>query len=246
EGGVNVDRVRYTAAGNQINVSVQITIFGSGILDLNGFSDEIGPVTLVGGDISTGTGTVALGGTITSLPSTNSLSIISGHANLNATRAFNITNGIFSPDVQIDAEIIGVGGITKNGSGELSLNHSNSFAGLTTINAGILDVDDSFALGSTNSGTIVNNGGAVIVRSGSSVPLEPLTLNGTGFSSTTGALDGRFGSNAWAGTITLASDSTVSIINAPDILNLSGSITGPGGLTKTGAGTLIYSGGTLR
>lgn len=243
EGGANVDQVRYTVAGNQINVTVPITIYGSGILDLNGTSDEIGALTLLGGDVTTGTGTAGLGGNVTSLPSTNTLSIISGRVNLSGTRLFNITNGTFSPDVRIDAQVVGSGALTKNGIGELSLNSSNSYSGLTTVNAGVLDVDDSFALGGTNNGTVVNRDGSLVVRFNSHVGLEPLTLNGDGAAASIGALDGRFGSNSWAGAILINTNSTITVNSASDFLNLSGAISGAD-IFKEGLGTLLFSGNT--
>ncbi|HXJ76799.1 MAG TPA: autotransporter-associated beta strand repeat-containing protein, partial [Candidatus Dormibacteraeota bacterium] len=59
-----------------------------------------------------------------------------------------------------------------------------------------------------------------------------------------GALSSSSGSNSWAGTITLAGNTTVSAIATNDFLNLACAITGTGDLTKIGPGTMIMSGGT--
>jgi fibronectin-binding autotransporter adhesin len=52
----------------------------------------------------------------------------------------------------------GAGNLTKNGSGTLTLTGSNSYAGLTLINAGVLKITNGAALGLASPGTIVNSG----------------------------------------------------------------------------------------
>src|SRR5206468_12827908 len=106
---------------------------------------------------------------------------------------------------------------------------------------GFLDVDDSFALGSTNAGTIVNSGAVLALRFDVHVGLEPLTVSGPGILSVFGAVSSSFGSNSWAGAITLGTNTTISV-QTNDFLNLSGQISGTGDVTKIGPGTLIYSG----
>ena len=119
---------------------------------------------------------------------------------------------------------------------------ANTYSGFTTVNDGFLLVNNSLALGSTASGTAVFSGAVLALRFGVAVPAEPLTLAGTGQSSF-GALSSSFGSNSWAGTITLSSNATISV-DAGDFLNLSGAITGGFDITKTGTGTLTFSGST--
>jgi autotransporter-associated beta strand protein len=142
----------------------------------------------------------------------------------------------------MNAQLHGAGGFTKNGLGELSLNSSNTYSGLTTVNDGFLLVDATGALGSTASGTVVNSGAMLGVRFGVNVGNEPLTLAGTGQGSF-GALSSSFGSNTWLGTITLSADATI-YVDAGDTLQLFGSVTGPFDLTKTGTGQLYFSGDT--
>src|SRR6185503_17803171 len=119
---------------------------------------------------------------------------------------------------------------------------ANTYSGLTTVNDGFLLVDNSSALGTTANGTVVNSGGVLALRFGVDVPAEALTLAGTGQSGF-GALSSSFGSNSWAGNITLSSNATISV-ESGNFLNLLGSITGNFDITKTGTGTLIFSGGT--
>lgn len=239
-GGDGADIVRYTANG-QILSSVPITINSSGLLDLNNFTDDVGAITFSGGHVTTGTGTLQLFGNVTANANTNSFARIDGKMSISSTRTFDVAQGIFSPDLRIAAAISGASGITKIGRGEMSLTASNTYGGVTTVSAGLLVVDDSFALGATNAGTTVASGAILVLRFGSHVGLEPLTVNGPGrniFS----ALSSSFGSNSWDGTITLASSSTLAVLSAGNFLNVAGQITGAGDLTKIGPGTLIISG----
>lgn len=239
-GGNDADVVRETIA-NQINSAVPITINSSGLLDLNNVSDAIGALTLNGGHLTTGTGVASLTGTITATSTNTSPSLIEGRVSMALTRTFDVSEGPVSPDLQVSAEVDGAGGITKTGAGEMSLTASNNYAGVTTVNSGFLRLENSFALGATNSGTIVNSGGVLGLLFGIDVGLEPLTLNGPGGFGIFGALSSSFGSNSWAGAVTLATDSSISVFTN-NFLNLSGPISGAGGLRKIGPGTLIFSG----
>ena len=241
-GGDGADIVRYTANG-QLLSSVPITINSSGLLDLNNFTDDVGAITFSGGRVNTGTGTLQLFGNVTADANTNSFARIDGKMSISSTRTFDVAQGTFSPDLRIAAAVSGAGGITKIGPGEMSLTTSNTYGGVTTVSAGLLVVDDSFALGATNAGTTVASGAILDLRFGIHVGLEPLTLNGPGGFDIFGALSSSFGSNSWDGTITLASSSTLAVLESGDFLNLTGPIIGAGDLTKIGTGTLIFSGG---
>jgi fibronectin-binding autotransporter adhesin len=240
-GGDDVDVVRYVGTStSQILSSVPITINVSGLLDLNGHNDDIGPLTLNAGSVSTGTGTARLSGdvTATSDPSASEISGISGRVELSNTRTFNIAVTTLVPQLRISADVIGAGGILKIGEGYLALSGSNSYAGLTTVTNGRLWVEDTFALGSTNAGTIVSGDATIELLSSAHVTFEPLTLNSTAAA----AMQSRSTTNSWAGNIVLQTNSTIQTVAAAGSLTLFGAISGPGGLTKTGAGTLFFSG----
>jgi len=241
-GGSDADVVQELAP-NQINSSIPITINSSGLLDLNNFSDAIGALTFNGGHLSTGTGTATLTANVTANPHTNNLARIDGKVFVSSTRTYNVQEGIFSPDLLITASISGSGGINKTGPGEMSLTSSNTYTGVTTVGAGFLRLQDSSALGSTNSGTVVSNGAVLALLFDIHVGQEPLTLNGLGDFSFFGALHSDFGSNSWDGPITLGTNCVISV-TTNDFLNLSGAISGSGDVSKVGPGTLIYSGGT--
>jgi autotransporter-associated beta strand protein len=157
--------------------------------------------------------------------------------------------------------ISGSGSISMSGNGTVTLNASNTYTGATTVNSGILAVENRSALGSPAPGTpiTVNNGGQLAIL----VPLtnaEPWVLDGSGNGE--GALYKTNGATSLGGTITLGPDnpeiyvaagSTLSLTNPAGINGVSanailtlagngtGSITGP---VSLGAGSLIVSGGT--
>jgi autotransporter-associated beta strand protein len=237
----NTDIVRLLRV-SQLPDDTDITINASGLLDLNGFGENVRNIILNGGDIATGVASLLPVGDITVNANTNSQAIISGRLSVLSNPIINVTGHNFSPDLRIDAQLIGGGGFTKNGVGEVSLTAANSYTGQTTVNDGLLIVRNSLALGTTAGGTVVNSGAVLDLDSGVAIGAEALTLAGAGQGSL-GALHSASGSNSWAGNITLSSNATISV-DAGDFLNLSGGINGAFDITKTGTGTLIFSGGT--
>lgn len=237
----NTDIVRWLRCC-QLPDDTEITINSSGLLDLNGFGENVGDLVFNGGDITTGAGSILPIGNITVNSNNNSQAIISGRMSVLSNPIIDVTGHFFSPDLNITAVLFGSGGFTKNGVGEVGLTASNSYSGLTTVNDGFLIVDNSFALGTTSSGTIVNTGAVLALRFDAQVPAEALTLAGTG-QSAFGALSSSFGSNSWAGNITLGADAHVTV-DSGDFLNLSGGIGGAHNLTKQGTGTLLFTGGS--
>jgi fibronectin-binding autotransporter adhesin len=239
--------VRYMAGGSQLHSSVPITIYGSGLLDLNGFSDDIGALTFFGGDLATGAGVATLAGNVTVGLSTNTAVFMSGIIQMTGTRTFNVqdSSGLLT-DIIVTAQVRGAGGLTKTGLGRMALTSSNSYSGLTTVSAGRLHAVNSFALGATSAGTTVAADANLTLEGGVHVGLEALALNGDGspLSGIGGALASVSGSNSWAGTITLATESWI-YLDSGDTLNLTGIITGPGRLRVFGhrtSGPLIFSG----
>ena len=237
----NTDIVRWLRS-TQLPDTTDITINASGLADLNGFGQNVRNIIFNGGDIDTGTGSVLPTGDITVNRNTNSQAIISGRMSVLSNPIIDVTGHNFSPDLKIDAQLFGAGGLTKNGVGEVSLTASNSYTGLTTVNDGYLEVDNSFALGTTAGGAVVNSGATLALRFNSHVAGEALTMAGIG-DGFFGALSSSFGSNSWSGNVTLSAGTTV-YVDSGDFLNLSGAVGGGFNLIKTGSGTLLFSGGT--
>lgn len=134
--------------------------------------------------------------------------------------------------------IAGTTGLTKTGTGTLTINTANSFTGPVNITAGTVVV-----------GSLANTGTASALGAGSTITLgntgSPATLRITGATSATNR------------PLVLNSDVTFDITQAAGVHTQSGVITGGGGLRKTGPGTLrlnalntytdstIVEGGTL-
>jgi autotransporter-associated beta strand protein len=249
-----------------------LTTSGPGTLVLPGANSYAGITTVLGGvlDVQTPAAlgnnpslTVAAAGTLqldgTGLNFGKTLSLSGTLANLNgnntwsgnigtpaATSTVNVGTG---QSLTLSGIISGAGGLTVNtsGSGTLILTNANTYTGATIIKGGIVVVQNRTALGSALGGTVVSSGATLQVQGGLTIA-EPITLNGVGAASTTGALESVAGTNTWTGTVSLAGASTIAIDAGQ--LTIGGIISGKGSLTEAGAGSLIvsalntYTGGT--
>jgi fibronectin-binding autotransporter adhesin len=117
--------------------------------------------------------------------------------------------------------ISGSGGLTKQGSGTLTFDNANTYTGVTTLNAGTLALSGSGSLASSTALSLANVVGAIF------------DISGVTSGSTIGSLagGGTTGGNVVLGTKTLTVGDSTST-------TYSGVISGSGGLTKQGSGTL--------
>ena len=242
-GGERVSLIK----NNQIADNAPITLNKSGLLALNGMVDTVGALTFYGGAVETTSfGLLTLNGDIL-VHATNQTAAIRGQLSLGgAMRQIDTAGAGAAPDLLIAAAIAdgaGSGGMTKLGDGVLTLGGSNAFTGVMLVNDGELVLENSFALGATNSGALVHGHALLTVQSNVHIPREPLTLNSPG-SQGLGALRSRFGTNSWLGDILLGTNTIVNVVDLTDVLSLAGAIGSPSGasLTKVGAGTLVFSG----
>ena len=233
-----------------------------------GFNSGAGGFVLGGSTYTVGTGGVTNNSTATqtinnalTLSSAQTWSATAGDLRFGGA----INNGGFgltiagSSRTTANGAIGGSGGITKIGAGALTLTAANSYTGATSISAGVVNIQNASALGSTVAGTTVSSGAALQLQGGVAVGAEALTLNGSGIASD-GALRNISGNNSFAGAITFGSAATIAsdagtltlsgtLANGGFGVNVSGSgnvvangvISGTGGLTKNGAGTLTLS-----
>jgi fibronectin-binding autotransporter adhesin len=154
----------------------------------------------------------------------------------------------------------GVVGLTKIGTGILTLTAANTYSGTTTINAGTLQVGTGTTTGTLGSGPVVNNANLVFNRSdnvtlpGGLSGAGTLTQAGTGTLTITGAMSysgpvnvnngilqlgtGDAGGGGLSGPI---ANQTEIIVNRTDTITLGGPITGSGSITLI-AGKLILAG----
>ncbi|WP_415122501.1 autotransporter outer membrane beta-barrel domain-containing protein [Paraburkholderia sp.] len=117
------------------------------------------------------------------------------------------------------ASIGGGGNVVKAGAGVLNLAGSNTYAGGTTISGGTIQVGSDAGLGAA-AGTLTLDGGTLRTTAGMTIT-RATTLGASGGTFETATPDPQ---------------------DPTQYLAFAGPVSGSGGLTKTGAGTLILSG----
>lgn len=133
------------------------------------------------------------------------------------TGGFVLTSGGDDTSTAFGGTITGSGGIAKAGSGTLTLSGSNTYGGVTDVNAGTLLASGGAAIGDAS---------AVTVAGGASLVL--------GAAETIGSLAGA-GNVDNGGFLLTAGGNNAST-------TFSGAMSGAGGFSKQGSGTLVLSG----
>jgi autotransporter-associated beta strand protein len=127
-----------------------------------------------------------------------------------------------------DAISLGTGSLTKLGTGSLILATANSYSGGTTLSEGFLRLDNASAAGSGSITQVTNN--------------STLQINTTG---TVANAMSIFNVRTMQ-TVTLSGNKTLNnatyTVDAGTTTTESGSLSGAGGITKQGTGTLIVTG----
>ena len=144
--------------------------------------------------------------------------------------------------------------LTKAGGGTLTLNVASTYSGGTFINIGTVNFNNADSLGSGNVTLGTVSGGDATLTSTAAVGItNNITVaSGSGGTLTLGTTSTSATTSTWSGTLTLNDNVTITSAQASTIngLNLTGAISGTGGITKIGVGLLTlsasntYSGGT--
>jgi autotransporter-associated beta strand protein len=218
--GIGTDIVELYSS-EQIADSVAVTVNEGATFDLFGNAETIDTLTLQAGTVSIGTaGTLTVATSITSNATTSNVSsnIQGGTLDLNG----NATSSIIvadDPSVMEDLAIsssITNGGISKSGSGILSLSGSNTYDGSTAVTDGAIQVESDSALGSTVGGTTVSSGASVFFDGSNLSVAESFTISGSG-SASSGALASLGGSATITGTVDLAANSQIGAATSSEL-----------------------------
>ena len=185
--------------GTNITGAFGLTKLGANALILTGANTYPGPTT-----VSAGTLQIGNGGSGESLNGTSGVGLAA-----NTTLVFAQADTL-----TIAAPISGAGGLVQSAAGTTVLAASNSYTGSTAINAGVLSLGTTGALGSTNS--ITFGGGTLQYTANNTTDYSAIIKNSSG------AVSIDTGGQA----VTFANALTAS---------------NSGGLFKTGAGTLTLS-----
>ena len=253
-------------ANGQI-ATVGVNVYATGLLNINGKTDTIGALlieygevrvgdggsltistlSMKAGEITTGTGTLTLGGTVTGVADGNpspSGAVISGNLALGGNRTFTIADtATVADDMLISAVVSGAFTLTKGGAGNLTLSGDNTYTGLTTVSANsFLTVAHANALGTTAGATTVgaagqlNFKGDITLNSGEAITI---TSNNT----VTANLNNTSGNNSFSGTLTLAgATGGYGFGSDSGTLTIGSALSTSKDITKFGTGTVVLSG----
>jgi autotransporter-associated beta strand protein len=121
-----------------------------------------------------------------------------------ASQSVDVQVGTLQIGNTIAGSINGTGGPLKQGIGTLILGRSNGYQGTTTITEGVVNIQNSSALGSVSGSTVVLVGATLELQNNIAIPAgERLSLGSA--SATAGTLRNVSGTNSWAGQVALRS-----------------------------------------
>ena len=231
-----------TQTGSGYSGSIGLTKLGSGTLTLSGSNGYTGTTTLSGGILALGdTNALAGGGNVT---------FSGGRLQYSASNGADLSGRIVSSGSAISIDTAGQdvtwasglaatnqGGLTKSGSGRLTLSANNSYTGLTTISGGTLQVGNGSTTGSVG-GDIANNAALVFNRSNDLT--QSGVISGTGSLTKQGnATLSLTAANTYTG-LTTISAGTLALSGGDNRLATTGTVTfsGNGGLSVSGSQAL--------
>ena len=236
---INAGTLQIGAGGTSGSIASTSGVTNNGILAYNRSDDLTASYAISGtGELlKLGAGTLTLSGNNSYTGATTinagTLQIGAGGTSGSIASTSGVTNNgvlVYNRSDALTASyaISGTGSLIKNGGGSLTLSGSNSYSGGITLNNGTLVIGHANAAGS---GTITQTSGGSL-----------LTIATTG----TIANDMSVYNVAATETSTLSGPITVNNatfdVETGDTLTISGAVSGSGGVTKTGNGTLVLSG----
>jgi autotransporter-associated beta strand protein len=236
---------------NAIGGGFGLNKLGAGILDVANTNTYTGGTILSGGELNVA-GDTNLGGGSSVLDFNGGILQVNGSTltNLNSyTVNWSTFNGGFdllssAATFTVSQTLAGAGSLTKLGPGSLVVSGNNSYAGGTTVGAGLVTIGNTGAFGSGTNITVAN--GATLDLAGYSPKGSPtVTISGSGTTGQ-GALVNSSGNTVSSFTVALAANATVDAVVA-GAKRFDFGITWNGNgynLTKIGSGGIDF-GGTL-
>lgn len=241
-------------ASNQINNSSAVTVQTDGRLDLQGFNDSIGALTMTGGNVQ-GTGTLTLGNNLTFNGVGSATASISANLDLGTTGTRTVQVGNNGSNADTDLTISGVisggtGSFNKTDLGTLQITGtaSNTFSGTFQVSDGTVTLNKTAGLNATGTGNVVIGDGSGAANTAT------LSLLGSNQIVNTAALtiasDGKLALNgltetigSFAGTGTIDTGSNGTLIAGGDNTNTTfgGVLAGTGLIEKVGTGDLTFN-----
>jgi autotransporter-associated beta strand protein len=204
---------------NQIASYETMTVGTLGTFNLNGYSNTLSSIALTAGTITTGTGTLTLSSaTPLTISASGTASTINGNVVLSA---YNPTvNGTASSSLTINGALTSTSGLTKSGSGTLTLSgaSSNVTSGTVTVSGGTLALAKTGGALAISSGTslAINTGGTLLFQGSNQISAsDPINLGG-------GKITAQSGSNS-LGALTLSASSTIDFSGASTSLKFADS-----------------------
>ena len=236
--------------------------FGTGTVTFNG----PGTRSTTAADTTVGNAIIfAADATFATIASEKSLTLTGPVTISNSTRILTVNIGATVPGKSLTLNgVVDDGGnghgLTKSGTGMLTLTRSNTYSGTTTITGGSIVVQTNGALGTVSAPTTVNTSASLGLAAMDYTAAEALTIGGTGmpianhfFSGSAvqrGALQSVTGNSTWAGNVTFTTNDTRIGVQDGANLTISGNITDGGSNTtrlifrhgSTTAGNITLSG----
>ena len=193
-----------------------ITKAGTGTLILAGNNTYTGATT-----INVGTLQIGNGGATGSLSTSSAITV-------NGTLAFNRSDALTQGTNFSSASISGTGTLVQNGAGTLTLNAANTYSGGTTLNTGTLVIGNTAAAGT---GTITQSSGSSLLK-----------FDTTGTVSNNMSIYNVASNQTMTLSGSITAQNTTYDVASGTTLSINGTISGSGGVTKNGTGTLTLTG----